>query len=107
MRASTAHRSPAMETAAQLSDAALSLAHVASICGDAFDNAYIDVEQSFDQTSIYVDLGDLDAVVLATDRLHDAGIFSALRRMPFWASQVAKVTFDDTTIHIGVRGTVK
>lgn len=102
----THHKSPALEAAAQLSDAALSLAHVAAICSDAFDGAYITVDQTFIESHIYIDVATRDHLVLATDRLHDADMITTYRQQFGWSSGVATLRIDDTTIHIGVRGKV-
>jgi len=106
MRIPATHKSAALEAAGQLSDAALTLAHVAAICGDALDGSYINVEQAFIETNIYIDVLDKDHLVLATDRLHDADMFTVYRQQFGWSSGVATIEFDDTKVHIGVRGKV-
>ena len=106
MRASTALMSPAFEAASQMADASVALSYVAAICGDAFEGAYIDAAQSFIESTINVDVHDKDALVLATDRLHDADLFTSYTGRPGWSSGVATLQINDTRINIGVRATV-
>jgi hypothetical protein len=106
MKAQISLTSAAVEAATQLADAAVTLSYVAAICGDALDGAYIDVEQSFITTAIYLDVIDRDALVLATDRLHDANLFTSFGHRLGWSSGVATIEINDTKVHIGVRGKV-
>lgn len=90
------------EAAGQISETALTMSHVGAICGDALDHAYVTIEQRFLLTTVFIDVADVDQMVLATDRLHDAGIICGEVHYFDW-HKAYKATFDDTTVVIGVR----